>query len=595
MGRALPDSVPVLIIGAGACGLSSSIMLADLGIPSLTIERHPGTALMPKAHILNPRTMEIFRQHGLSDEVYRLGAPRESNSTTRWFTSLGGDKPWDGQELFVTDAWGGNSLRERYARFSASRHGNFPQKDLEPLLLKHARQRPGTDVRFGHELLNLVQDSTGVTARILDRTAGETSTVRARYVIAADGGKTIGAQLGIGMSGPKPFVESMNVYFEADLSSFLSSDDSIIRMFMTPKLDGTWTRSGLLAQGPTHWDRHSESWVMGVNRPPEGEMTDEYARDAVRERLGLPQLEMTVLRFSRWQIESVLAERYSEGRVFLAGDAAHRHSPAGGLGLNTGVQDAHNLTWKLAAVLTGQASPTLLESYDQERRPVGRRNVEFATFAFFNQLAVSSGLGVMPGAPEEHNRRELEALFAESIEGRERRARLEIFFQSIRMEFQAADVELGFEYSDSDAVVPDGSEAPVRAALGDDYRPTTRPGHRLPHAWLDRYGSSVATHDLMRPGAWLLLIGDEGEAWAEAGLRITADRALQLTVARIGRAFELRDRDGAWEQVRGHGPSGAVLVRPDGHVMFRAPSDEGDASAVLGHALDRTLGATVRT
>lgn len=564
-------------------------MLADLGVASLTIERHPGTAVMPKAHILNPRTLEIFSQHGLAEDVYRLGAPRENNSTARWFTSLGGDRPWDAKELYVTDAWGGNSLRERYGRYSASRHGNFPQIDLEPLLLRHAQARNGTDIRFGHELVSVSQNAEGVTATILDRATASTSEVIATYVVAADGGKTLGAQLGIAMIGPEPFVESVNVYFAADLSAHLSNDDSLIRLFITPQEDGTWARSGLLAQGPTRWDRTCETWVMGINSPPDGQMNADYARNAVRQRLGLPELELDIIRFSRWRIESVVAERYAADRVFLAGDAAHRHSPAGGLGLNTGIQDAHNLTWKIAAVLSGQADADLLDTYDQERRPVGQRNVEFATFAFFNQLAVSSGLGLLPGAPEEHNRRELEALFSDSIEGRRRRRRLAIFFESIKMEFQAADIELGFEYSDSDAVVSDGSSSPERAPLGDDYRPAARPGHRMPHAWLERYGTSLATHDLIRPGAWLLLAGQNGHAWCEAALELGTELGLDIDIHRIGTDTELRDRDGSWHEVRGHDDAGAILVRPDAHVMFRATQDSADATTDLRRAMLHVL------
>jgi 2,4-dichlorophenol 6-monooxygenase len=320
----------------------------------------------------------------------------------------------------------------------------------------------------------------------------------------------------------------------------------------------------------------------------EAEFDDTAAADAVRERLNLPGLELEVLRTSRWKIEAVVAERYRSGRVFLAGDAAHRHSPMGGLGLNTGIQDAHNLAWKLAAVLNGEAGPGLLDSYELERRPVGKRNVEFATFAFFNHLSVSAGFGLMPGAPAAHNAAALEALFSETADGETRRARLEGYFQTLRMEFQCADIDLGFEYGESDAVAADGSAPPPRDPTGYEYVPVARPGHRMPHAWLERYGSALSTHHLLVPGRYLLLAGDDGEPWCAAARELAAELGLPLAAERIGPGAELRDRYDEWKAVRGHEETGAVLVRPDGHVAFRAASAHPDPEAALRAALEQT-------
>jgi 2,4-dichlorophenol 6-monooxygenase len=581
------DRTTVLICGGGGCGLAAAVMLADLGVPYLLVERHPTTAVMPKAHILNVRTMEIFAQHGLADRVYRLGAPQEANSTCRWYTSLGGERSWDDRELFRVDAWGGGSLREHYRGLSAYRHGNVPQILLEPLLREVALERGGGEIRFNHELSGFDQDPDGVTATIRDRETDGESTVRADFLIGADGGKTVGPALGVRLEGPDPFVETVSVYFRADLSPYLSNDDSLIRLFLRPELDGGWTRTGCVAHGPKHWDRHCEEWAVSVTLRPEqlaAEFDPAAAAAAVRERLNLPELELEVLRTSRWKIESVLAERYRVGRVFLAGDAAHRHSPMGGLGLNTGIQDAHNLTWKLAAVAAGAATEELLDSYEAERRPVGRRNVDFATFAFFNHLAAAAGFGLMPGAPAAHNAAALEALFADTDDGATRRARLDGYFATLRMEFQCADIDLGFEYADGPAVVADGTAAPPRDPVGFEYVPTARPGHRLPHAWLERFGTHLGTHELLRPGRFLVLAGDAGEAWCVAAEDLAA-AGVAIDAWRIGPGAELRDRYGEWAAVRGHGEDGAVLVRPDGHVAFRAASAHPDAPAALREAL----------
>jgi 2,4-dichlorophenol 6-monooxygenase len=408
-------------------------------------------------------------------------------------------------------------------------------------------------------------------------------------MIGADGGRFVGPRLGIAMEGPEPFVHTVSVYCRADLSPYFDDDEALLRFIVRPTPEGVWWRTGCLQMGPTRWDRHSEEWVATITLPPGGEheeLDDEMAAEGVRERLALPDLDLEVLRHSRWQIEAALAERFAHGRVFLAGDAAHRHSPHGGLGLNSGIQDAHNLTWKLAAVVAGHASPALLGSYEPERRPVARRNVEFATFTFFNHLAVASGFGVLPGAPPEHNRTILRVLFSDSADGATRRARLGEFFETLRMEFQAADIELGFEYGDSPAVVPDGTAAPPRDPTGNDHRQTARPGHRLPHAWFDRLDERVATHDLLRPGRFLLLAGHRGEAWAQAARRSSAP----VDAVLAGPGAELQGGDGTWYGLRGHDDEGAVLVRPDGHVGFRAHGAVPDAAAVLDAALATILG-----
>jgi 2,4-dichlorophenol 6-monooxygenase len=221
--------------------------------------------------------------------------------------------------------------------------------------------------------------------------------------------------------------------------------------------------------GPTRWDRHSEEWRVSVTLPIGSAHPDQYDEERatadVRRQLDIPNLEIDIKAISFWLLESVLADRYQVGRVFLAGDAAHRHAPMGGLGLNTGIQDVHNLSWKLAAVLKGYAGPGLLDSYERERRPVGARNVQWATFNFYNHLAAGAGFGMLPGAPPEHNRAALEALFSEGVDGENRRARLAEYYWTARREFQQLDIELGFDYADSPAVVADGTERPPHDPL----------------------------------------------------------------------------------------------------------------------------------
>jgi 2,4-dichlorophenol 6-monooxygenase len=582
---------PVLVVGGGGCGLSASIFLSNLGVEHLLVERHETTSHLPKAHYLNQRTMEIFRQHGVADAIYDVGAPIEKFGKVRWLTSLGGDGELDRKTIFEMDAFGGGALRPQYEADSPCLASNYPQLRLEPLLRRQAEARAHDRIRYSHDVTAWEQTDTGLEVTVHDRDADETYLVRCRYLIAADGGKTFGPRLGVEMAGPTDMVDMVSTHFSADLSEYWD-DESLITWFLNPEGESSWGAGAMVQMGPT-WGRKSEEWVVHFGfRPDDPERFNEEAIvPRLRELLRLPELELTVHKLSHWILDRIVAQRWRFGDIFLAGDAAHRQPPTTGLGLNTGIQDVHNLAWKLAEVLSGRAGDGLLDSYENERLAVSTHGADWALLAFMNHFVIDAGIGLIPGAPVAANTEAFRALLSDTLIGAALRARAEETIGTQRWEFQGHDVELGFSYAEG-AVVGDGSPMPPRDPRGNQYIPTTRPGHRLPHVWIaDRDGGRVSTHDLaLAAGGFVLVVGSEGQAWRDAVDRLPEDLASTVTVAEIDADGEYRDLDGSWSRVREVGAGGVVLVRPDNHVAWRAAALGADqAETVLREVLSAVL------
>lgn len=590
----------VLVVGAGGCGLNLSLFLADLGVDFLTVERNTQLANLPKAHYLNQRTMEILRQHGIADDIYAMGTPPENMSRAMWLTTLGGDGPHDRKVIFEMDGIGGtgDSQRAIYARDSACRSANLPLIRSEPIFKRHADARAPGRIRFGQEMLGFAQDAHGVAATVCDLASGAQWQVRAKYLIGADGGRSIGKTLGNRMAGPSGLAKNVTVHFTADLSKVLLDDRVMLHFFVHPTRRGPLASGALVPAGgdDARWGRHSKEWIFHFMVAPDDptRFDEPTVIRQIRDLLKLPELPMTVHRISHWMIEAVLAEKYRIGRVLMAGDAVHRHPPASGLGLNTGIQDAHNLAWKLALVTRGHAGDALLDSYEQERRPIGSFNVAWALSSYWNHLlSAASIFAIHPanvyeavGQPDEDN--EISGLFADTPDGRMRRARMREVFNTHRVEMFDHDVELGFAYAQG-ALIPDGTPAPERDPWGSEYRPTTRPGHRLPHAWLEVGSQRVSTHDLLDDKAGFVLIANaRGAEWCAAARTAAEPLGVRVRTVRIAPDGDALDTDHAWASLSQVGDAGAVLVRPDGMVAWRSPGAQADPVAELSRAL-RTI------
>jgi 2,4-dichlorophenol 6-monooxygenase len=582
--------VPVLVVGGGGCGLSSSIFLSDMGVEHLLVERHESTSLLPKAHYLNQRTMEIWRAHKVDAPVYDQGAPVENYGHIRFTTSIGGERPLDRRDFHEFDAFGGGSLREPYMRDSPSLPTNLPQLRLEPLLRRIAEERARERILFGHEVTDWRDDDDGVRVQIKNHLADEEFEVHAQYVIAADGGKTFGPGLGVEMIGPTNMVDMVSTHFTADLSEYVD-DESMITWSINAEGRGSWSSGALVKMGPT-WDRHSEEWVVHFAfRPDDPERFDEDTIvERIRELLKIPRLDLKLHRISHWILDRIVAQRWRVGRIFLAGDAAHRQPPTTGLGLNSAVHDAHNLCWKLAEVVAGRASDALLDTYESERKPVAEDNADWALAAFKNFAVIDVAMGLVPGAPVEQHVAAMSEFFADTRLGASIRARFKEVINTQRIEFQAHDIEIGYAY-ETGALVTEGTTAPERDPFGSEYRPTTRPGHRLPHAWLERDGHAVrlSTHDLVTPGGFAVIAGAAGREWVTAAQELAEEFGVTINAKTVGHGGELSDADGQWAQVGEIHADGAVLVRPDHHVAWRSISAVDDARQALRGALATVL------
>jgi 2,4-dichlorophenol 6-monooxygenase len=577
---------PVLIVGGGGAGLTASMLLSQLGVESLLVSALPTTSVLPKAHVLNQRAMEILTDAGVADEICARSTPAEQMRHTAYYAGFAGPDPVYGRQIGRLECWGGGGLDGDWAEASPCRQANLPQIRLEPILKRGAEARAPGRVRFHHELVDCAQDAAGVTATVLDKDSGKRLAVRARYLLACDGGRTIGPKLGVAMEGPRDLFRVVSVYMSADLSRVARDPDVLIRWIWVPELGVMGT---LVPMGPDHWGPDSEEWVFHLNYENQDTraLDDTQVVANMKTALGLPDLDPKVHVVSRWSIEGILADRFRVGRVFLVGDAAHRHPPTGGLGLTSAIHDAQNLCWKIAAVLSGRAGDALLDSYEAERRPVDGRNVQRSLDNGMNHFRVAQAIGI---ARENGRERNLAALRSALDDGPHRRAVLKAIAEQ-SMEFREHAIEYGYRYASS-AVIDDGTPAPDPIDAIRVHVPGTRPGSPLPHAVIeDLDGRRCSTLDLVAPGRFVLIAGEDGAAWRDAALVLAERHGLPLDAVRIGHVEgEYRDPRCAWLRRREIGPRGALLVRPDRFVAWRSLDAAPDPAAALGAALAQVLG-----
>ncbi|MGZ4185581.1 MAG: FAD-dependent monooxygenase [Solirubrobacteraceae bacterium] len=585
------ETVPVLIVGGGGAGLTASMLLARQGVDHLLISARPGTSDLPKAHVLNQRSMEVLEDAGVADAIVKHSTPAEQMAATAFYAGFAGPDADYGRRLLRLESWGAGGDDECWRIASPWRQLNLPQIRLEPLMKARADELSPGRIRFNHELIALEQDDDGVLATIRDNASDREYTVACEYLVGADGGRRIASLIGVAYDGLGVVTQTATLHVSADFSRWATDPDVLIRWIYSPQAG---TLIVMVPMGPERWGPDSEEWVIHLNYPVDAAKTDARVEADVRSALGIGDHPMTIHKITRWSVEAVLASEFNVGRVFLLGDAAHRHPPTGGLGLTSAIHDAQNLCWKLTAVLQGAAAPDLLETYEAERRPVDQRNCQRSLENAVNHFAIGGELTLSPENSPERNLELLRRIWSDRPEDAELRATALRMMRAQSMEFSELNVEGGYAY-DSAAVVPDGK--PPQEPIDDIrvYEPSTRPGSPLPHAWIDdAMGNRRPIKDLVAPGRFLLIAGEEGEAWCEAARQLAGDDGIPLDALRIGHLDgDLYDPRLGWARQREIEPGGAILVRPDRHIGWRSVTAVDDPRTALAEALGQILARPV--
>ncbi|AJP05387.1 phenol 2-monooxygenase [Streptomyces cyaneogriseus subsp. noncyanogenus] len=583
---ALPTSsqveTDVLIVGSGPAGASAALALSTLGIDNIMITKYRWTANTPRAHITNQRAMEIFRDLGIEEQVLADATPHHLVGDTVFCTSIAGE------EIGRIHTWGTRPDREAdYRLASPCLTVDIPQTYLEPILVKNATVR-GTRTRFSTEYLSHTQDDTGVTVRVRDRLTGQEYDIRAKYLIGADGARSkVAADIGLPYEGAMDIAGSMNITFKADIEPYVGHRPSVLYWVIQPGANVGGIGAGLVRM-VRPWNEWLIVWGYDIHGEPPVVDEAEAVR-IVRQLLGMPDLEVEITGTSLWGNNEMYATHLQNGRVFCAGDAIHRHPPSNGLGSNTSVQDSYNLAWKLAAVLRGQAGPSLLETYSAERAPVAERIVTRANRSSREFADIFAALGVLDAEDEAEMQARIEERKANTPEGAAKRAALVKAMETKNYEFNAHGVELG-QFYESGAIVSDGTRPPAGKDEDLYYVMSTSPGAHLPHAWVGDHVTKLALMDLAPYTRWTLITGIAGEEWAGAADKVAQELGIPLETVVIGPGRDVTDLYYDWAKLREVEESGAILVRPDKHIAWRSMSLAEDPVGALRSALTTILG-----
>jgi 2,4-dichlorophenol 6-monooxygenase len=572
----------VLVVGLGPAGATAALALGRYGVRCIAISKYRWSANGPRAHLVNQRAMEVFRDLKAEDKILEQASRNELLAHNVFLESL------TGVEYGRLYSWGNDpSRRGEYINASPTIHVDLPQDRLEPILTTEAAHA-GAFIRFSTEMTDLVQSDDHVTTTVVDRLTDEKYEIRSAYVVGADGANSkVAESLGLRMIGTSNLGVVVSASFKADLARFYVNRPGLLYWFFQPGGEG-WTGGSTF-----RFVRPWREWLLHFGFHPDHgtpDLSPEGLRPRIQSLIGDPAVDVEVGDVSTWPVNHIYAENISAGRVFCVGDAIHRHPPNNGLGSNVSVQDAYNIVWKLAYVLKGHAAPSLLTSYDPERQPIAKQTVDRAITSLGQWESLNKALRLEPGLPTPKAVANLANLRNNTADAAEQRRQLAEAIDIKRYEFQAHGVEVNQRY-DSAAVVKDGTtEAPFPRDPDLYHQPSSRPGAHLPHARLLSKGKEISTLDLCGNGCFTVLTGISGAAWVEAAEKIASESPLPITVRVIGPGAHAEDIYGDWARLRETNEDGCLLVRPDQYVAFRAAKAVSNAAVVFENALSQILG-----
>lgn len=571
----------VIIIGSGPTGATTAMALATYGVRAHIVSLWNWLAHTPRAHITNQRAVEVYRDLGFEDQVLEQATPWDLMGDTLYTTSLAGE------ELLRQRTWGtGDKRKGDYLQASPCSMVDMIQPKLEPILIKNAAER-GATFSFNTEYLRHEQDEIGVTVFFRERLTKREYSMRARYLVGADGAKsTIVQQAQLPVEGHMARAGTVYTIFESDLTKFVEHRPSILNWIVSPDTSFGEIGMGLL-RAVTPWKKWIAGWGFDINNG-DPDMSEDHVTRRIKSMIGDDTVDLKLINTSVWYVNQAYATQYSNDRVFCGGDAVHRHPPSSGLGLNTCVQDAFNLAWKLAYALHGFAGKGLLETYSDERAPIGKQVVYRANQSRLDYAPLNACFRV-EGASNPVAAG-IERLRDPSAEGKAAREALLAAIRLKDTEFNAQGIELNQRYV-SAAVIADADDAPEEF-LRDPVlyvQPTTRPGAKLPHTWLvGQDGRRISTLDVVGKGLFTVLTGLSGQHWVKAADELNYPFLRTVVVGDP----QYQDLYCDWQELREIEEDGVILVRPDCYVAWRqfsAPENSNEARSLLSGALARIL------